>query len=198
MGIGESVHQNGKEPAFRGKRLFLSIDVPDYVKDSLVTLTEEGLKGFHYVPRERFHLTLKFIGDIPGQFQEEVEAAIDPIEVHQFFLPIEGLGSFPAMGHPHAVWAGFSSAHPRLFQLHKRIEDALFNIGIEPEKRIYHPHITIARVNHAADETVKQFLKRHPDFGAAPFKVEEFHLMQSEVIEGRRAYHKERTWPLLP
>ncbi|MEX0321221.1 MAG: RNA 2',3'-cyclic phosphodiesterase [Puniceicoccaceae bacterium] len=189
---------NGSGPSFRGKRLFLSIDIPDYVKDSLETLTEDKVKGFHYVPRERFHLTLKFIGDIPGQFQSEVEAAIDPIEVHQFLLPIEGLGSFPPQGKPHAVWTGVSSAHPRLFQLHKRIDDALFNIGIEPEKRIYHPHITIARVNHAADETVKQYLKRHPDFGAAPFKVEEFHLMRSEVIDGHRVYNKEKTWSLLP
>jgi 2'-5' RNA ligase len=189
---------NGAAPEFRGKRLFLAIELPEYVKDSLETLGEEKLKGFHYVPRERFHLTLKFIGDIPGQLQEEIVKAIDPIEVHQFVLPIEGLGSFPSKGHPHAVWAGVSSAHPRLFQLHKRIEDALFSIGIEPEKRIYHPHITIARVNHAADETVKQFLKRHPDFGAAPFKVEEFHLLQSELIEGRRVYTRETSWPLLP
>jgi 2'-5' RNA ligase len=198
MGNDDNNSQNGREPSFRGKRLFLSIELPEYVKDSLCSLVEEPLKGFHYVPRERYHLTLKFIGDIPGQFQEDIVAAIDPIEVHPFLLPIEGLGSFPPMGHPHAVWAGVSSAHPRLFQLHKRIEDALFNIGIEPEKRIYHPHITIARVNHAADETVKQFLKRHPDFGAAPFKVEEFHLMRSEVIEGKRVYTRERTWHLLP
>jgi 2'-5' RNA ligase len=191
-------HNGNAERAFRGKRLFLSIDVPEYVKDSLETLSDDPQKGFHYVPRDRFHLTLKFIGDVPGQFQKDIEAAIDPIDVHAFLLPIEGLGSFPPKGHPHAVWAGCSSAHPRLFQLHKRIEDALFNIGIEPEKRIYHPHITIARVNHAADETVKQFLKRHPDFGAAPFKVEAFHLMQSEVIEGVRVYHKERTWALKP
>lgn len=189
---------NGDDHAFRGKRLFLSIDLPDYVRDRLETFAEEKLKGFHYVPRNRFHLTLKFIGDLPGQLQEKVEAAIDPIEVHEFLLPIEGLGSFPPNGHPHAVWAGVSSAHPRLFQLHKRITDALFRIGIEPEKRIYHPHITIARVNHAADETVKQFLKRHPDFGAAPFKVEAFHLMRSELIEGKRTYSKERTWALLP
>jgi 2'-5' RNA ligase len=200
MGNHNHAHGNGNgaEHEFRGKRLFLAIDLPEYVRDSLETLCEESLKGFHYVPRERFHLTLKFIGDIPGQFQKDIEAAIDPIEVHSFLLPIEGLGSFPPNGHPHAVWAGVASAHPRLFQLHKRIEDALFSIGIEPEKRIYHPHITIARVNHAADETVKQFLKRHPDFGAAPFKVEEFHLLQSAVIEGRRVYTRERTWPLLP
>jgi 2'-5' RNA ligase len=193
-----SDNHNGSDPGFRGKRLFLAIELPEYVKDRLATLCEEDLKGFHYVPRERFHLTLKFIGDIPGQLQEDVEAAIDPIEVHSFLLPIEGLGSFPPNGRSHAVWAGVSSAHPRLFQLHKRIEDALFNIGIEPEKRIYHPHITIARVNHAAEETIKQFLKRHPDFGAAPFKVDEFHLLQSQLIDGRRVYTRERTWPLLP
>ena len=192
------IEQNGRGPSFRGKRLFIAIELPDYVKDSLAVFSGEGLKGFHYVPRERFHLTLKFIGDIPGQFQQEIEGAIDPIEVHSFLLPIEGLGSFPPNGHPHAVGAGVSSAHPRLFQLHKRIEDALFNIGIEPEKRIYHPHITIARVNHAADETVRQFIKRHPDFGAAPFKGEGIHLMQSGVVEGVRVYHKERTWSLLP
>lgn len=184
------------EHGFRGKRLFLSIDLPEYVKDSLSQLCTEEQKGFHFVPRERFHLTLKFIGDIPGQFQPQIERAIDPIQVHPFLLPIEGLGVFPPIGHPHAVWAGVASAHPRLFQLHKRIEDALFNIGIEPEKRIYHPHITIARVNHAADETIRQYLKRHPDFGAAPFHVDCFHLMRSEVIDGRRCYSVERTWKL--
>ena len=191
-------NHNGSHHEFRGKRLFLSIDLPEYVKDSLESLTQDAVKGFHYVPRERFHLTLKFIGDIPGQFQQEIEAAIDPIEVHSFLLPIEGLGSFPQIGHPHAVWAGVSSGHPRLYQLHKRIEDALFGIGIEPEKRIYHPHITIARVSHASEETTRQFLKRHPDFGAAPFKVDQFHLMQSEVVDGKRTYRVERTWQLLP
>ena len=191
-------NHNNSHHEFRGKRLFLAIELPEYVKDSLESLQADGVKGFNYVPRERFHLTLKFIGDIPGQFQEEIEAAIDPIEVHSFLLPIEGLGSFPPQGKPHAVWAGVANGHPRLFQLHKRIEDALFNIGIEPEKRIYHPHITIARVSHAAEETVRQFLKRHPDFGAAPFKVEQFHLMRSEVIEGKRTYSIEKSWDLAP
>lgn len=187
---------NGTEQPFRGKRLFIAIELPEYVKDSLEALKEDGLKGFNWVRRERFHLTLKFIGDLPGQFQEAVEKAIDPIEVRSFFLPIEGLGCFPPMGKAHAVWAGVGNAHPHLFQLHKRIEDALFSIGIEPEKRVYHPHITIARVNHAADESVRQFLKRHPEFGAAPFKVETFHLMRSEVLDGKRTYTTERVWEL--
>ena len=191
-----NLNNNGSHHQFRGKRLFLSIEIPDYVKDSLDSVNEGSLKGFHWVPRSRYHLTLKFIGDVPGQFQEDIEAAIDPIRVKPFLLPIEGFGSFPPMGKAHAVWAGVSSAHPHLFQLHKRIDDALFGIGIEPEKRIYHPHITLARVNHAADETVRQYIKRHQDFGAAPFKVNEFHLLRSEVIDGHRVYTREKTWPL--
>ncbi|NBD38910.1 MAG: RNA 2',3'-cyclic phosphodiesterase [Verrucomicrobia bacterium] len=184
-------------PSFRGKRLFLAIELPDYVRQRLSELREEPLKGFHWVPEERFHLTLKFIGDFPGQYQPRVEAALDPIEVHSFLLPIESLGSFPPKGSPHAVWAGVANGHPRLFQLQKRIEDALFNIGIEPERRLYQPHITVARVNHAAPETVRQYLKRHKEFATAPFKVEAFHLFRSEQTNGQRSYTCERTWPLL-
>jgi 2'-5' RNA ligase len=183
-------------PAFRGKRLFIAILLPDYVRQSLNQLREDGLKGFHWVPEERYHLTLKFIGDVPGQFQEAIESAIDPIEVRSFLLPVDAIGSFPSTGRPHAVWAGVGNAHPHLYQLHKRIEDALFSIGIEPEKRLYHPHITVARVNQAADETVRQYIKRHAAFGAAPFRVEAFHLFRSEAIQGRRVYTREKTWTL--
>ena len=195
--MSQNHNHNGNHHAFRGKRLFLSIELPEYVRESISSLREEGLKGFNWVAPERYHLTLKFIGDIPGQLQKEVEEALDPIEVHSFLLPIEGLGSFPPTGKTHAVWTGLASGHPRLFQLHKRIEEALFSIGIEPEKRIYHPHITVARVNHAAEETVRQYIKRHQDFGAAPFKVDRYHLLRSEVLDGKRKYALERSWELL-
>ena len=182
---------------FRGKRLFLAISLPPYVKESLASLQEENLRGFNWVPPERFHLTLKYIGDFPGQLQPDLETAIDPIAVKAFLLPVEGTGSFPSIGKAHAVWAGLGSGHPHLFQLQKKIEDTLFNIGIEPEKRVYNPHITLARVNQAADESVRQFLKRHQHFGAAPFKVDSFHLIRSEVREKRRVYVTERSWDLL-
>lgn len=182
---------------FRGKRLFLAIELPGYLRDCLAVL-RTPLKGFHWVDPERFHLTLKFIGDVPGQFQPTIEDALEAVEVGTFMLPVEGLGRFPDRGRPHAVWAGLSRGHPRLFQLHKRIDDALFGIGIEPEKRIYTPHITLARVNQAAPETVRQFLKREQDFGAPPFLVDAFHLYRSELIDGRRTHTLERTWDLRP
>jgi len=181
---------------FRGKRLFLAIDLPTYTRSALTALRER-LKAFHWVPPERFHLTLKFIGDVPGQFQADIESSISKIDVREFLLPIETIGRFPHAGKSHAVWAGVSSAHPRLFQLHKKIEDRLYNdLGIEPEKRIYHPHITLARVNHASEESVRQYLKRHGDFQSAPIRVNQFHLFRSELIEGKRVYTIERSWDL--
>jgi len=184
------------EIGFRGKRLFLAIDLPDYLKDRLSQM-KEVCKGFHWVRPELMHITLKFIGDIPGQFQPKIEEAIDPIEVHPFMIPVEGLGVFPHMGKPHAIWAGVRNGHPHLYQLQKKIDDALFSIGIEPERRIYIPHITLARVSNASPETVKQYLKRHHDFATAPMKVEEFHLIRSELKDERRHYTTEKTWPLL-
>lgn len=180
---------------FRGKRLFLAIDLPEYVIDSLQHL-REPLKGFHWVPDHRFHLTLKFIGDVPGQFQQVIEDAINQFAVGTFFLPVEGVGKFPDRGKSHAVWAGVSNGHPRLFQLQKRIDDALFNIGIEPLRHRYSPHITLARVSNAAPETIRQYLKRHESFESPPFRVEQFHLYRSEEVRGERIYEIERSWDL--
>lgn len=178
------------------KRLFLAVALPDYIKESLGRLQEGSQPGFHWVPWDQLHLTLRFIGDVPGQAQPEIEKALDDLTVRPFLLPVEGVGRFPEKGSARVLWAGLGNAHPHLFQLKKRMEDALFQIGLEPEKQIYRPHLTLARVNKPAVETVKQFLKRHHDFAAPPFRVESFTLYWSVVREGRRLHLPERVWPL--
>lgn len=181
----------------RGKRLFIGVLLPDYLKTSLESLQEKRRKGFHWVHPSRFHLTLRFIGDVPGQLQEGIEEALDGVKVEPFYLPVEGVGCFPLAQRAHAVWVGLGNGHPCLFQLKKQIEDRLFALGLEPEKRIYRPHITLARVNHAAPETVRQFLKENRDFAAPPFRVETFHLFHSQVLpEIGRVHEIEGTWTL--
>jgi 2'-5' RNA ligase len=183
------------DPRGRGKRLFIAIDPPDYTRQRLAGLRAE-LRGFHWVDPDRLHLTLKFIGDTSGQEQEAISAALAGIKVGAFMLPVQGVGAFPAGARTHAVWVGLEHGHPRLFQLHKRIEDALFAIGIEPEKRAYQPHLTIARVGPAAPETIRQYLKRHQDFATAPFRVTAFHLYRSEATADGRRHVVEQSWPL--
>ncbi|MCB1120304.1 MAG: RNA 2',3'-cyclic phosphodiesterase, partial [Verrucomicrobiae bacterium] len=81
---------------------------------------------------------------------------------------------------PAVLWAGLGTAHPHLFQLHKQVDDALFAIGIEPDRRIYRPHITLSRCKGTSRESLHPFLRENAAFETAPFRVERFHLVSSE------------------
>ncbi|MFP4283791.1 MAG: RNA 2',3'-cyclic phosphodiesterase [Opitutales bacterium] len=179
----------------RGPCYFIGLEAPEHVRTALTGLREEQ-RGFHWVRAENYHLTLKYLGPLAATQFETVSVMLETIAVERFILPVEGVGCFPGKGQPHTLWAGTGNAHPRLFQLHKRIEDGLLPVGFEPEKRILTPHFTLARTASASRESVRQFLKRHRDFAAAPFAVTAFHLFRSELIDGKRRYPIETTWPL--
>ena len=153
-------------------------------------------RGFHWTSRENLHLTLKFIGDVDSVLQDEIERVLGEVTTEPFILPVETIGFFPATGKPFVLWAGVGAGHPRLFGMQKDIEDRLFNIGIEPERRRYRPHITIARCNTASPEAVKLFAKKHREFSAPPFRVESFSLYSSHQTPEGTIYREESRWTL--
>jgi 2'-5' RNA ligase len=165
------------------ERLFLAIPLPDYVKDALASLSEKQL-GFHWTAPVNLHLTLKFIGDCTPEGREEIEATLSLITVRQFCIQVGGLGVFPQHGHPGVIWASVLRPHPHLFALHQHLNDALFGLGIEPDKTRYIPHVTLARCREASAESVKQYLKKHPDFETAPFFPEYYCLIRSVLGAG--------------
>ena len=80
------------------------------------------------------------------------------------------------------LWVGVGQGHPRLHQLRQRIDDALLGAGLALDVRSFQPHATLARVRAgAAPGAVHQFLRRHRDFEAAPFRAEAFRLYASEL-----------------
>jgi len=174
-------------------RLFVAVTMPEVVKQALLAIRED-LRGFHWVEAANLHLTLKFIGDVDSELQEEIARVLSQVATEPFILPVETVGAFPSRGRPFVVWAGLGSAHPRLFGLQKEIEDRLFGIGIEPEKHRYVPHITLARCKEASEESVRQFVKRHRDFSAPPFRVEGFRLFSSILRQGSSVYTEEDGW----
>jgi 2'-5' RNA ligase len=63
---------------------------------------------------------------------------------------------YPNPGSPRVVWLGITSWEP-LKEIHKKLESQLQEAEIEPEKRSFSPHLTIARVRRNADKkTVKE------------------------------------------
>ncbi len=160
-------------------RLFVAIPVPEYVRRRLGELERE-MPGLNWVRATNMHLTLKFIGETDPEQIDPIRESLRSIRVRRFLLGVSGLGVFPPRGNPAVLWAGLGSAHPHLFQLHKRVNDVLYGWGIEPDRRVFQPHITLARCKGAA-ASVRNLIRKREALETALFRVEQFGIYSSEL-----------------
>jgi 2'-5' RNA ligase len=172
------------------KRLFVSIELPDSVRQRLAEL-DPHLRGVRWLEPRQMHLTLAFLGNVTAQTQETVSEKLRAISWKPFFLPLIALGTFPSKGWPKIVWIGVGTGHPHLFQLHKRVQEALLAVGLEPDLRSFHPHITLARCRDVSPQTIRPFLKSHAAYDAGMIHVESFSLNSSELTPAGSVYAAE-------
>jgi 2'-5' RNA ligase len=131
-------------------RLFFAIELGDALLELLDEITaplREVAPELAWVPRERRHLTLKFLGDVEESAEPKlVEAAgcaaarHSPLEMY-----VREVGAFPNFRRARVVWIGVEQ-EPRLELLHHDLELACAEKGFEVEGRPFRPHITLARV----------------------------------------------------
>jgi RNA 2',3'-cyclic 3'-phosphodiesterase len=162
------------------KRLFVAITPPAYIQQSLVDL-DPHIRGVRWTGRNQMHLTLGFFADVPQDVDLALREKLSAIEFRAFFLPIEDIGTFPSKGPPKIIWIGVGKAHPHLFQLHKRVQEAALVVGLEADLRPWHPHITLARCRGADGSALGKFLKSNVELDAGMFRIEAFHLYCSEL-----------------
>ena len=161
-------------------RLFVAIDPPKSVRDILVSL-DPHLRGVRWTAGDQMHLTLGFFPEVREEVEPALREKLGAIEFRPFFLPVEGVGTFPPKGIAKIIWIGVGAGHPHLFQLHKRVQEAALAVGIEPELRPWHPHITLGRCRGVPGGDLRKFLKSNTEFDAGMFRVEAFHLYCSQL-----------------
>lgn len=172
------------------KRLFVAIDLPEATRSLLVDL-QRNLPGVRWLRAEQIHLTLSFLGNVAPEAEEILREKLAVIRFTAFFLPVTGIGAFPGKGKPKVIWAGVGRAHPQLYHLHQRVQEAALAARLEPDLRAWHPHITFARCRDVSPEVVRPFLKAHADFDAGLIRVESFVLDSSIPGPSGSAYTKE-------
>lgn len=162
------------------KRLFVAIDLPKYIRHDLVDL-DPHIRGVRWTEGNQMHLTLGFFPDVRNDVDLALREKLGAIEFRAFFLPIQGIGTFPPKGAAKIIWIGVGAGHPHLFQLHKRVQEAALAVGQEADLRPWDPHITLARCRDVPGDALHKFLKSKSEFDGGMFKVEGFHLYSSEL-----------------
>ena len=174
-------------------RLFVAIRPPSHVRDALLDLMG-GISGARWQDDDQLHLTLRFLGEVDRHQAEDVHAALGSIHHPSFDLAVSGLGMFDRRGVPTTIWAGVSSPEP-VHTLHKKIDQAMTRVGIEPDRRAFHPHITLARLGRDAGPT-GGFLARSGTVRGKPFRVAAFSLFESRLTPEGAVYTELETYPL--
>ncbi|PYP81403.1 MAG: RNA 2',3'-cyclic phosphodiesterase [Gemmatimonadetes bacterium] len=131
-------------------RLFFAIELDDALHD-LLDETTAPLRAeapeLAWLPRERRHLTLKFLGEVAESVVPKLTAAADRAAARHapMALTVREVGAFPNFRRARVVWIGVEQ-EPRLELLHHDLELACEGEGVEVEGRPFRPHITLGRV----------------------------------------------------
>ncbi|HEU0100562.1 MAG TPA: RNA 2',3'-cyclic phosphodiesterase [Allosphingosinicella sp.] len=174
-------------------RLFVAIRLPPPVRARLLGLMG-GVAGARWQSEDQLHLTLRFIGEVDRHQALDVDAALSGVHNPAFTIALSGLGVFDRRGEPVTLWAGLAPQEP-LRALHRKVDQALVRAGLEPERRAYLPHVTLARLPRGAGP-VGPLIEGSGGLAGPGFEVRDFRLYESRLTPEGPVYTPVETYSL--
>lgn len=160
-------------------RIFVGIPLPSDIRDRLALLAG-GLPGARWVRPESLHVTLRFIGEVDEGQAEDIDAALAAIRAPAFPLTVAGVGCFDRGRQVHTVWAGVE-AGPAIGHLYEKVESAMVRCGLEPERRNFKAHVTLARLRGTPVSRVGEYMQTRQGIFGGPFTADRFTLFRSHL-----------------
>lgn len=174
-------------------RLFVGLEIPPDIAFAL-SLKRGGLVGARWIDPEKFHITLRFIGDVDDRTADDVVEGLDTVDRSPFELTLTNLDMF-ASRNPHSLWAGVIQSQD-LLDLQADVERCVRRARLEPDSRKFTPHVTLARLKGVRYEEAARYLTERGDFQSLPFKVNSFVLLSSRKGIGGGPYVVEERFEL--
>ena len=159
-------------------RLFLAVWPPDHVVDELRALRRKDRRGVRFIPPDRWHVTLRFLGDA---LADDVAAAMDDVPAAAT-APARAGGGRRRRASPRDPRRRPRRPRRDGHQAHPRPRE-------RPPRRRFRGHLTIARIKPYADLA--------PTIGAlveAAFEVKEVALVRSRLEPDGARYETLETW----
>ena len=133
-------------------RLFLAIEIPENVRTELRRFQQElqpllPPRIVRWTKPEQFHLTLKFLGNVPAADVPALSEAARAVCAMRspFLLRAEGVGFFPNHCAPRVFWVNLKNPDGRLLEFQRQLEGAVERFAEKEEPKKFTAHITLAR-----------------------------------------------------
>ena len=193
-------------------RTFVALDLDDAIRHRIQTFMD-GVLNFapdaRWVNPASLHVTLKFIGEKPGETVERIKSGLAQVQGQSFDITLGGYGFFPTAKAARVFWVGIT-AGPQLANLASKIDEATQALGLPKEERAFSPHLTLARGGSGSGAPGRQKSDRpnrvfarlqekltalpEPQFGS--MTAREFFLYESQLQRGGARYTKIAGFPL--
>lgn len=178
-------------------RLFVGLELPEEVKEELFAL-RGGLFGASWHTKERFNLTLRFIGSVEEPVMQDIVRELRYIRFPAFHMSLKGIGYFANGPMPHHIWTGVDT--PKLIgELQEKIDKAIIKAGGgNADKFKFIPHVSLAKLQGTNMEEVFNYIALNNLFHSKLFLVDSFCLFASHARENGEGkyYTLEEMFPL--
>lgn len=126
-------------------RVFVALNLPQKTKDNLERSANQFAaysSGGNFVPKDNYHLTLHFLGNVAPNNLIYVQSAMDSVK--NLPAPELAIAQFAMQRSSDIVWAKLRH-NADLVTLHDMLGDKLEKDGFEVEHRAFRPHVTLIR-----------------------------------------------------
>ncbi len=181
------------------KRIFIAINLPKEIKESLVEKQEDIKVNFtndsiiRWVQKDNLHITLSFLGLLKEKELKEIIKLLNNVKVSEINVCLQDIKYVPSRGEAKMIWATGQSRDLKNFK--KEIETLLGNF-IDKRSSQFKLHITLGRVK--SFEFKKTSLEEIPlledEFIDKIFTVHSFEIMESNTKKGKPNYEIIKTF----
>jgi 2'-5' RNA ligase len=192
-------------PAFL--RLFIAIAVPPEVRQEIGRA--QGRLQRHSPPGairwtrpEQFHVTLKFLGDVPSEHLAALEKSVNTVCSNSpaLRLSANGIGFFPNAHKPRVIWVGARDDGAQLSELHRRLEEALHWLDQAARPKKFTGHITLGRFKPGHHGSIQKLLELASDLHGQQFgdwQAREVEIVRSELTSVGAEHLQIASFPLV-
>lgn len=178
-------------------RLFVAAPLPLALENGVNELLGKvsKQKSVRWVSKTQLHITLRFIGAFEDSLMPKLEQNLREVahSAEPFEAEIGGLGAFPRLNQARVLFLPVIGGDEGFRRLERAISMPLEGLGVKPEDKEYHPHLTLGRVREnenprSAIQVLQEVCPAHWE----PWKLDRFILFKSQLAPGGSVYTRLR------